>query len=453
MSYFSAIRQEVRTSVSNNSATPLNAGATFTGTGESTLNVSGIRISFNSDQNCTIYVDQSMDGVVGHWDVFDSFRFATGDGGFALTVQATASYFRIRVTNTSTVNQTFLRLQVNLCPIVEAVPRALDTLGNLKTAVRQIEDHYGWHAENTPQGEMRVATPVRIVGTAFEGNIIDPNFWTTSATGTGASVAQANSQVTVTTGTASGASVTMFSARRARYIGGNSMRYRSVRRMDAGTPNNKRRWGVAWGSVAMPAVTDGAYFEMDGTTFSIVTNKGGVETRVSSGSFNGTLGLTHTPTIMFETYEIYWNSSSVFFVIGDDILHTVRATLSTWSDTLSFHAFADSLNAAAASSVVMEIRTSTIYRLGATETSPLYKFENTAVTAFVLKRGPGRIQRVIGGDNAAATLLLYDSVTATNQIAFFDLSKILGSVEFHFDFFTGLCYTTTGHPQITIVYE
>ena len=317
----------------------------------------------------------------------------------------------------------------------------------------KLVDNYGFEAEFTPMGDARAVEPFRLVGSAFEGTTVDTNFWTAAAAGAGAAISQANGQQVVATGTAVGATVTVFSVRRARYVGGTSLRYRSVIRLDAGTANNRRRWGAGWGSVAMPTVTDGAFFELDGTTFSIVTLKGGVAARVSSGAFNGGLGAVYDPGITVQTYEVYWTNSKVYFVVNGTILHTVSATTTTWSATMSLHAFADSLNAAAATSVAMEIRSATIYILGAVTTATVWFYESAAVAAVVKKRGPGKLHSVINGDNAAATVTFYDALTATNPILVIDLTKVFGTIVFDRDFYTGLTYTTTGAPKINVGYE
>lgn len=124
------IQQDVRVSPSNSSTAKLNSGLTFTGTAVSTLGVNAIQVNFIADQNATVYVDQSNDGT--NWDIVDSYKFYTTLGGIGVTTQATASYLRVRVTNTSAANMTYLRLSTVLCPVVEAVPRSLDAAGQLK---------------------------------------------------------------------------------------------------------------------------------------------------------------------------------------------------------------------------------------------------------------------------------------------------------------------------------
>jgi hypothetical protein len=454
MSFYSKFKQDVAASTLNSSNQNLDAGATWTGSSESTLGIVGIQISMKTDQNCTVYVDQSPDGT--NWDVVDSYNYYVGKN-FGLTVQAVNSYFRVRVTNlNASTATTYFRFQTALCPIVESVPRSLSPEGRLLTATGLL-DLYGFHAENTPMGEMRVATPVRLVGTSFEGSTIDANFWTTAASGTSASIAQASSQILLTSGTSNAATVTAFSARRARYVGGAGMRYRAVVQPgDTGTANNTRRWGIAWGSVAMPAVTDGAWFQISGTTFSVVTMKGGSAATVNNGSFNGNYGTTYDLSATAKTYEIYWTNTRVIFVVGDVIVHTVSAATATWSNTMSPHVFMDSVNSGVlGASVTLAVRTATIYRLGNIETSPIWK-HLTAATATILKYGAGRLHSVTYNTfGNGATVSIYDALTATNAIALMAPPNNIypGTVNYDLDFYIGLTITITGTVDLTIVYE
>jgi hypothetical protein len=70
MTVFKAILQDVIADTGNSSVANLNAGATFTGVGKTTLGVAGIQVSIKTDQNCTIYVDQSPDN--SNWDIIDT---------------------------------------------------------------------------------------------------------------------------------------------------------------------------------------------------------------------------------------------------------------------------------------------------------------------------------------------------------------------------------------------
>jgi len=124
-----AVIQDVQPSFYNNSTDNLAAGAAFTGQAEPTLGISAIRVSFISDQPCHVDVQQSPDGV--NWDIHDGADFFTAEGD-SRTFQATASYFRVVVTNIGGAATTYLRLQTGLCPIAEALPRALTPQGKLR---------------------------------------------------------------------------------------------------------------------------------------------------------------------------------------------------------------------------------------------------------------------------------------------------------------------------------
>jgi len=452
MSYFSHIKQEVVADANNSSTTNLAVGNTytFTGTASSTLGVVGIQVSLYADKNCIVKIEQSPDSTP-HWDLIDTYYY-TALGNFGVTVQAISSYVRVVVTTNSETTTTF-RLQTALCPIAEPLPRSLDHRGNLKIATPV--DEYGFGSENTPMGEMRVIQPSRLVGAGFEGTTIDARFWTTAASGTAATIAQANAQLLLTSGTANAATVTAFSLRRSRYVSGTGMRYRSVIQLgDTGTANNKRRWGIGFGSTAMPTVTDGAYFQLSGTTFSVVTCKGGSEATVTS--FNGYLG-QYTPTTSATTYEIYWTNSKVWFVIGDTIQDTRSASTATWPNTMCFQIFMDSLNSSVlGASVTMAVRTASIYRLGQMETQPNYYRVSGAAATHVLKLASGILHKIIFNNTSGTSITIVDNVTGVTPVVgiITTATAALGSWDYSLPFNTGLILITIGdNLDATIVYE
>ena len=233
------------------------------------------------------------------------------------------------------------------------------------------------------------------------------------------------------------------------------MRLRGTLQLDAGTANNTRRWGIGYGA-SLPTITDGAWFQMSGTTFSVVTMKGGLATTVNSGSFNGLLGGTYSPDTNIHTYEIYYTSSYVYFVVGELILHTVHATAATWTSTMGFHAFFDNKNSGTATSVTLAARVFTLYRLGRSETEALHVNIHGANAGTVLRNGPGRLHSVI--INAAATgtsISLYDATSATNPIAIISPgTNSMGSYNYHLNYYNGLYVVTVNNStDVTIVYE
>lgn len=429
----------------NSSTTNIGAGSTFTGAAESALDVAGIQVSLKADQNCIVYVDQSPDGT--NWDISDEFEYYYSIGNFGITVQAIASYFRVRVANIGFNATTVLRLHSILCPIVEAVPRSLSDNGYLKTSIFNIEDHYGFEVENTPMGEMRVVTPTKLVGAEFDGNSIDTNFWTPTVS-TGATATNAGSQLTMSTGTTANASSVVQTLRRGRYVGGASHRFRtSIRVPDTGITSNTRKWGAFDG-------TNGAYFVLDGSTFGVATMKAGTATTISSGNFNGPYGSVYILDTNIHTYEIYWTNNNVRFAIDEDLIHTVGAATTTWSDTLTLPVRIENVNRSGLSTnVALNSRVATIYRLGQEKTRPIWKNFSAATTGQILKNSAGTLHSVIINKKTGTTITLYDALSATNPIASIDVSLNVTTLNYNLDFYTGLYAVVVGSADVTVVYE
>jgi hypothetical protein len=446
--------QSVTADAHNSSVANVNAGATFTGTSTSTLGVAGIQVSLKTDQNCTVYVEQSpTDGGAPNWDVVDSFSYIYALGGNSWTVQAVNSYVRIRVTNIGASNTTYFRLQTALCPIVEALPRSLNEDGRLKVDAT-LMDEYGFNVENTPMGEMRVVEPVKLVGANFIGTTVDSSFWTISNANSGTTT-QANGALTLATNTSGGGSTAVTSVRRGRYVAGSSMRYRAVIQIDAGLANNVKRWGVAdWAT--MPTITDGAYFIMNGTTFGVATMKGSTQTLVSNGSFNGNYGNTYSIGTNAQTYEIYWTNSKVYFVIDGEVLHTVTASTATWTSTVTMYLWMDNVNGGGVSTnKTLICRVASIARLGSIQTATNYK-HISAQTTTVCKYGAGNLHYITINTPANNTITVYDNVAGSGTVvAVITLGNNTTpfTLTFNSEFFTGLSIVTGAAMDLTVVYE
>lgn len=452
------IKQNVLASNLNSSTTNLASGATFTGLAESTLDYAGIQVSLKTDQNCTVYVDQSTDG--SNWDINDTFTYYYSNGGASWTVQAVNSYVRVRVKNNGASTTTYFRMQTALCPVVSTEPRAPDSGGEVPVKIHGIEDEYGFEVENTPMGEMRVITPTRLVGSSFEGSTIDPRFWTATIANS-ATITQSNAQIVLTSGTNTSGSAQLASFRRARYVSGFSQGFRGVVQLgDTGKANNTRKWGVGFGAT-MPTITDGAYFKLAGTTFSVVTLKGSSESVVSSGSFNGELGATHVVDTNVKTYEIYWTNSKVWFVLGGMTLHTVSANSATWSNTMGHHVYMENVNSGNTSSATLTCRVASIRRLGPLATQPTSFYYSGQTASVILKYGMGNLHgAVVSGVTNNAVISLYDNtaVTATSLL-WSSGSMGANTVPFALDFkglpfYSGLTMAiTSANANATVIYE
>lgn len=323
-----------------------------------------------------------------------------------------------------------------------------------------IIDNFGFAGSNTPMGEIRVIEPFRQLGAGFEGNTIDAQYWTTGASGTSASISQANCQLLMTSGTSNGALVYGYSTRRSRYISGSSLRFRCVGQLgDTGVANNKRRWGVGWGA-SMPTITDGAWFQLDGTEFSIVTCKGGVETKVTAANFNGDLG-NYSLTALAAVSEIIYTNKTILFSLGGLKLHTVDASAATWTNTMNFHAFMDSINSGVlAQSVTLASRTASIFELGKSYTQPNKKYQSGTTAGVTCKLGAGNIRGiVISGITNNAVVNLYDNTTASGTVWWSTGTMTNQTIPFQIPFydlpfFTGLSFDITGaNCNVLVIYE
>lgn len=94
--------------INNTTNIPLNIGQTYTGTITDVSQYSSITVSCKTDQNGTMTIQFSPDGV--NWDSILSFNL-TANINEVHRIVVTRQYCRVTVTNTSSSNQTFLRLQ------------------------------------------------------------------------------------------------------------------------------------------------------------------------------------------------------------------------------------------------------------------------------------------------------------------------------------------------------
>lgn len=326
--------------------------------------------------------------------------------------------------------------------------------GNAEKVI--LTDEYGFEAELSPIGEQRVVEPTSLVGTQFEGSTLDSNFWG-NAVANGGGVAQSGAQVSLTTSANANGSAKLYSIRRGRYVGGVPMRFRSVVQVVAGVADNKRRWGVAFGA-SMPTITDGAWFQLDGTEFSVVVMKGSSETKVTS--FNGDLGASYSPGTNANTYEIYWTNMRLWFVVNGAILHTVTSLAATWSNTMNHYIFMDNVNSGNTSDITLQCRVASIYRLGDIETQPTSVFQSGTTAGLVLKYGPGNLHGVvISAVSNNARVILYNNTAASGGILL-DTGSMGAlttpfDIEFHNKPFSmGLTLVISGaNANVDVIYE
>ena len=443
--------QDVETDTDNSSSTPLNAGAAFTGTAVTTLGIGVIQVSFYSDKTHTVVVQQSTDGT--NWDFVNSF-YAPAANAKYFPIQSIGAKYRVLATNTASTNASVMRLATYLLPV--GTPSHV-ALGDHNGANSLIDFRTGFRNSVSPMGSQFINELTRLIGSTFSGPTIDTRFWTASAGGgAGAAIAQADNQIVLTSGTASN-TCSVTSLRISRYIAGSANRFRAVVQVPAaGTANNIKRWGAYDAS-------NGYFFELNGTAFSVVARKGTTDTPVLSGAFSDS---NFTLDTSVHTYEIIYNNSQALFIIDNILRHTIRATTATTSATLHLPITLENNNSGAASTTDLQVRVASVYALGSGVSRPQYFHQpaGTALAATQLKFGPGTLHAVnVGTIGAAApNVILYDSATvggigAANMICTIDTKNNIGA-QYNFgrglDFFAGLVATCgANNGDFVVTYE
>ena len=444
-----SIQQDVNVDPNNSSTDNLNTANSyiFTGTGTSTLGVTGLQWNLKTDQNATVYVEQSDDNT--NWDLSDSFEYLTSKGSAGNTVQAVTSYWRIRVILTGTTDTTYFRLAGVLCPIAEPLPRSLSPDERLKVETtitgQQNENRHVWV---TPLNELAISPRYRLVGSAFSTSTKDTNFWTETVTNAG-TVTQVPGEINLQTNTTADATTQYQTVHKARYVSGTPNIFISGVSFVTGlTLNNVRRVG-AYTDV------DGYFFELNNTTFSIGIRNLSTDTLVSSGSFNGNYGSTWTPEVGESNYyrlDVEFGLLATFWYIDGVLLHTTSGGHQIGEITLPV-TIENNNSAGSTSDVEFHCVGGLISREGQLNTAPVFKYISGAATT-ILKYGAGTVHTIVNNDNAGAMTMYDNTVGAGTIIAVVDLSKVLGTLTFDAPFSNGLTIVTTGvTPKITVTYE
>ena len=463
MSYFPSIYQSVTADPNNSMSDVILTEAIWHdgGTGTSTLGVNAIQIVVDSDKNVIVYVDQGR--TDSSFQVVDQFIYnPSTDPDFGITVQAVGAYVRVRVKNTAAATATVI-VDTVLCPIVEALPRALTQKGSLKTAQMETTKDNRFSSQNmiSPDGAMRVCESSRLVGATLSGSTIDDNFWTVDNHSSAGTTTMADGRVDLATNGANG-STSLTSVRTARYVSGNMNIFRSVARVgDLGNSNNVRRWGAFNNN-------DGYFFELSGTNFRIVSRKtttapaATTDTPVARADFNGDYGNyildTHS-----HTWEIVWTNRTVYYLVDGSLLHKSTFADSPGVSTPHLPVRYENENSnGEAGNYHLFTRVGSIHRLGSLTAQPTSYYRSTTTSGIILKRGPGNLSTLIVGSVAASgcVVTLYDGITAATIIASFTLnypeggaftplSLSLGDIPF----FTGLYLVIANqNASVTVVY-
>lgn len=272
-------------STTNNSTTPLAAGATFTGTGER-INYQGVTVSCKTDQVGKLYFDFSNDNT--NWDTFptNGFDLAAGIHEYQ-RARKDYRYFRARVENTSANPQTYLRLytyygeaDLPSAPLNQSI--GTDSSAIITRSVVVGSDQTGQY-RNVPVNA-EGALDVNIAGplTAFGQIIAERNRpvvqvtavyglgskMRTQFSGTGATAGATANEFFATSGTSAAGVSTVFTRAAAVYKAGQGLSFPFTARFD--TP---RASTVQWAGPQNG--TDGITVGYLGTTFGLFYRHGG----------------------------------------------------------------------------------------------------------------------------------------------------------------------------------
>ena len=299
----------------------------------------------------------------------------------------------------------------------------------------------------TPNRQLMTTSLTRLVGTMFDGDTLDANFWTETITLSG--TVTVDGECDLATGTTANATAKIKSVRRARFVPSSPNKFQTTCEWhSAGDADNIRRIG-------MYDDDNGFFFQYDGTTFSIGsrTNKSGspVDTLVASASFNQTVWAPGTDRVKV---SIGITGESAYFFGGGNYLHKLALTHDNHPTTFTLPITMENNNDNSnTTNNEFHCIGAVINRVGELHTLGKYHYASAATTT-ILKRTAGTLQRVVITDSVNATMTVYDGLSAGGTVmAVLDASKTTGTMEFQAPFSDGLTIVTTGAPKMTVIYE
>ena len=447
--------QSIITSTGNSTTDNLTAGSTFEGTAEETYGISAIQTYLFCDQNCTFYVDQGVDGT--NWDIIDEIT-CLANNAITRIIYSVAPYFRIRITNNGSSTTSILRAAAGMTPIITPLPRALTDDQRLKVETTITGRHNTErHAWINPTNEQAVSPVYRMVGTNFDGDTKDTNFWTELVdAGTDGTVTQGGGEIEMKTSATATGWAKYTSVRKSRFVAGSAQLFSGAFNFKtAATADNIRRVGVYTTTDTVNTPVDGFYFELNNATFSVNSRAdGGTVSSVASGSFNGEYGVSWTPTA--DTYyklSIEWSPMGAFFYVNGKLLHKKQGAHQSHFMTLPITM--ENIYTSGAVDVNFETVGMYIARQGELHTNPTSTYLTTGT--HILKYGAGILTKIIVGDNVSGSVTVYDNTAASGTLlTVLDTavgSSPLGAMDYNVPFNDGLTIVIVGTNKITVVYE
>lgn len=280
----------------------------------------------------------------------------------------------------------------------------------------------------TAGGSLKTAEQTHLVGSPFGGSALSTDEWDIQLGGSGTQDASVPGQLTMTTGTTANSFSKIQSQDVARFIPANyNTTHHAVTIHDGASyeTDNIRKWG---GMNAATGLINGLYFELDSGVWYVVHCINDVSTRIIQGSWNGAGALSFpNNSISANVYEIEYNAGSIIYRVNNNVMH--RATLldTPYANNIHFNVGMSNENINGnTTDVHLHLRAAAIYTLGKGFGSARPKFL-TGTSSTLIKAGPGKLDRIIfarsGGGGSAATISIYDGLSAVNQIGEIDISR------------------------------
>jgi len=310
------------------------------------------------------------------------------------------------------------------------------TNGEQKT---KIMDSWGDEIGATMIDEMMVSEKNRVSGGVFNGTIPDTNFYTTVLNANGTATIS-NSVLDCAVTTDANSSSMVYTNTVGRYIGGNMNHLRGIFRVgDTGVVNNTRQIGCT----ALADLADSFYFQLSGTTFSVVANTTGLaQIKIDNGSFNGDQP-SYTMTDTFHTWEILFTNKRIQFFIDKFLVHTFTQTTSVICGTRHLRPFIRNINTGVGSVAHLYTQVLSMLTWGETHTQSKSYYHEGQTAGILLKVGIGSVHSiVISGVTNTANVDIYDGLNATGTKIWSSGSMSNQTVPLTITFNTGEQFTT-----------
>lgn len=302
----------------------------------------------------------------------------------------------------------------------------------------------------SPLGNLTVTQYKRLVGqNTFTDN--GSGLITNTIAGSGTNTTSLNTTI-LATGTTANSSVLVTTTINTRFQFGTTNKLRVFGRFTTvGTANNVREIGLNSNTG-----TDAMGFRFSGSTFSIFARRNGVETAVTSGSFNGngdTSGGTYVLDTNFHAFEITYLAAVQIFTIDDVAIHTFRPTTQGIIQNFAGKPYMSNTNSGGSTTnVTLECMGFGVFQISTAVNVPRFYCINGVAETRTLKPVGGTLQTIsiTKVSSGTGTLTIYDNTAGSGTlIGIWDMGSAssIGTHQFGLDglnFNTGLTYVTSG---------